>query len=386
MKVGLTLGLVIGVIVAIWFGLAVRRDDPQGLGTSDAFDRSVGATCAFTEPPALRNDLVPLTTFIVAAVEQPVALAAAGETGYVGTLTGVVMGIESDGSLYDVVDLRETTSVGSDRGLLDLAVGPDGSTLFVLRTNTEGNTELTAHELDDPTVPIVLLTIAQPDQRHNGGGLAFAPNGDLLIGVGDGGGQGDPSGEAANPATQLGTILRGRVDLEAGALVPVREPISGFDDLVWAFGLRNPFRIWFGADGALWVGDVGELCNEEVTRIDGSAHGQDLGWNAFEGSRAFGRLENRTPIAPTVEWTHVDGSCAVIGGTEYQGDIIELAGTQIVADLCTGDLYSIDGDELSQVPVQLDSPVDVSIGPDGELWVIDMQRGVLRITADATSR
>ncbi len=380
MKVGVMLGLAVA-LAGTWLLFVDSDGRPPELGTSAAFDRTLNQACDTHERPPLLRDLVPLTSFTVADVVQGTAMATSREMAYVGTLTGIVVAVEPDGTTHDVLDISADTSVGSDRGLLDLVVAPDGETLLLLRTNAIGDTELTAHKLDSPTESVVLLTIDQPDPRHNGGGLAFAANGDLLIGIGDGGGQGDPNGEGANPATKLGSILRGRVDLDTGELAPVREPIPGFDDLVWAFGLRNPFRIWFGAEGDLWVGDVGELCNEEVTRIDGSAHGQDLGWNAFEGSRRFGQSDGRTPIDPTVEWTHADGSCAVIGGTEYQGDIVELRGTQIVADLCTGNLYSINETYLRQIPVRLDSPVDVSIGPDGELWVIDMEHGVRRITA-----
>ena len=142
-------------------------------------------------------------------------------------------------------------------------------------------------------------------------------------------------------------------------------------------------RIWLADDGDVFVADVGEMCVEEVTRLDGETVGQDLGWNHLEGDRVFdtdSRHDERTPVPPVITWTHATGSCAVVGGTEYLGDIAELRGAQIVGDLCTGDLYAVFDDRIGQIPVRLHSPVDVTIGADGELWVIDMAVGVRRIT------
>jgi glucose/arabinose dehydrogenase len=364
-----------------------RQSDGTQLGSSPAFDDTFAAGCSpFENAFVLDTSLIPLTTTTVIDLVGATAIATLEDSALVATRAGVIHAWTAELGLRPLIDLSDDTSVGSDRGLLNLVTSPDGTHLLVLRTNRVGNLVLTAHQLSNPELATELLVVEQPDPRHNGGGLVFAPDGQLLIGIGDGGGQGDPNGEASNPESVLGSILRVSVDIEAGRVQPVRAPVDGYHDLVWATGVRNPHRLWFDQLGAFYVADVGELCREEITKLAGDEFGLDLGWSAHEGSAVFdaARLGDRKVIEPIIEWSHLDGSCAAIGGTSYVGDISELRGTQIVADLCTGRLFAIgDTGTLSQIPVRLDSPVDVSIGPDGELWVTDIAVGVRRISRTA---
>ncbi len=367
--------------------------DERGLGASEAFVRSLGIDCPTSGTFDLVADLIPLTVATVVDLPGAVSTVTSGDTAIVATRDGRIISWSNaaDGP-EELLDLSDRTSVDSDRGLLGLELSADLSTLLVLRSDENGDTVLTGHRLTgtdeaanlsiDPESEVELLVVEQPDPRHNGGGMAIGPEGDLFIGVGDGGGQGDPNDEASDPKSRLGAILRVDLADDGRAIAPVGDGEDGRDAMVWATGVRNPFRMWFDSANRLWVADVGERCIEEVSVLDPAVPGQDLGWSALEGSRVFdaGRGPRRAAVGPVVEWSHRDGSCAAIGGAEYRGDIVELTGAQIVADLCTGTVLAILDGQAGQLPVRLDSPVDVNIGPDGELWITDMAVGVRRIT------
>ncbi len=366
-------------------------DDPRLLGSSEAFDRSLETGCTNNIGPIPRwANVGPLVATTVVELPGTTAIATRGTTAYLGTVNGQIFRWSiSAPSPELLVDLSIDTAAGSDQGLLNLAVTPNGDSLLALRTSLNGDLVLTFHAIDTSgnTVgqPVELYRLGQPDPRHNGGGLAFGPNGDLFLGVGDGGGQGDPEGAASDPSNPLGSIIRAIIDVESEMLVPSpRNPRVDElrDELVWATGLRNPFRIWFDNNDQLWVADIGERCREEVTAVQPTADTPDLGWSAYEGSVVFdpNRVGRRTPVPPTVEYTHENGACAVIGGTTYSGEITELDGTQIVADFCSATLMAILDGTLLELPIKVGQPVDVDIGPDGQLWVADLKVGVLSIT------
>lgn len=392
-RVALFAALLAAALTAGALAWRVSSGGSSGLGASDAFVRSLDVECGTSPSIDLWTDLIPLTTITVVDLPGAVATVTHGDVAIVGTRAGHIF-TWNDAAVGPVslLDLSARTSVDSDRGLLGLELSADGSTLLVLRSDENGDTVLTGHRLVqsgaakrlsvDPGSEVELLVVDQPDPRHNGGGLAVGPGGDLFIGIGDGGGQGDPNDEASDPGSRLGAILRGQLDEDALLLSPVQAAADGRDALVWATGVRNPFRLWFDSADRLWVADVGERCTEEVSVLDVTVAGQDLGWSALEGSNVFAAERGPRPAAvePVLEWSHDDGSCAAIGGAEYRGDIDELTGAQIVADLCTGTVLAILDGEAGQLPVRLDSPVDVNIGPDGELWITDMAAGVRRIT------
>jgi len=360
------------------------------LGVSEAFNQMLADGCVNDLPPVpMWTGLGPVATTTIIELPGVTALASRGATAYLGTLNGQIFRWSaSTRSPELLVDLSADTAVESDQGLLNLAVMPDGGSLLALRTSDNGDLVLTAHTItEDGTLaenPVELYRLSQPDPRHNGGGLAFGPNGDLFIGIGDGGGQGDPAGAASDPSNPLGSVIRAVVDLESESLMPSpRNPQDGDerDELVWATGVRNPFRIWLDGTDQLWVSDLGERCREEVTSVQSSAEGVDLGWSAYEGSAGFDadRVAGRVSLAPTVEYTHENGLCAVIGGTTYSGDIAELRGTQIIADLCTATLMAVLDGDLLRLPITLTRPIDIGIGPDGQLWVADIEVGVVRV-------
>ena len=186
----------------------------------------------------------------------------------------------------------------------------------------------------------VLLSVPQPASNHNGGMLAFGPDGYLYIGMGDGGGGGDPSGNGQRPSTLLGALLR--IDVTGGSTyaVPAGNPFvaGGGAAEVWAFGLRNPWR--FSFDGQrLYIADVGQGQWEEIDVLTTAAGGANLGWSIMEGNHCYQPSSgcNRTGLTlPVFEYGHGEG-CSVTGGYVYRGTAIpELNGHYFYGDFCSG--------------------------------------------------
>lgn len=202
----------------------------------------------------------------------------------------------------------------------------------------------------DPASEVQLLTYAQPYENHNGGQLAFGPDGMLYIGVGDGGSGGDPHGNGQNLRTLLGKILRLDVDHpDTGRQygIPADNPFTGGGGSlsrgeIWAYGLRNPWRFSFDpANGRLWAGDVGQ---DQVEEIDIIQKGKNYGWNIMEGSSCFKPREgcDTTGLTmPVFDYHHDVGVC-VIGGFVYRGTRLpDLAGAYIYADYGSGRVWAL---------------------------------------------
>ncbi len=308
------------------------------------------------------------------------------------------------------VDLSTRIGAGGERGLLGLAFHPrfaQNGRLFVDYTRAgDGATvisELQAaadHQSADPASERVLLTIAQPFANHNGGQLAFGPDGYLYIGMGDGGSGGDPFGNAQNLGVLLGKILRIDVDQRDGEqpyAVPPDNPFApqgarageGAPE-IWAYGLRNPWRFSFDPRGGdLYIGDVGQGEYEEIDRQPGdSAGGENYGWNVMEGRHCYqDGCDQAGYVKPIAEYTH-DVGCSVTGGYVYRGSLYpELAGVYVFADYCSGTVFTLQVDEgtITPKPV-LDSGLQVSsFGTDatGELYLADISGGgIYRVRPD----
>ena len=303
------------------------------------------------------------------------------------------------------LDIRTKLVAGGEQGLLGLAFHPQydaNGRFFVYYTRAGDGTLVIAeyHVSADPNVAdvaeTVLLTIPHPTHtNHNGGMLAFGPDGYLYIGVGDGGSANDPPNNAQNTNVLLGKILRIDVNPPPGSGVPyVSPPTNPFfgatpgADEIFAFGLRNPWRFSFDRlTGEQWVGDVGQGAREEVdTPI---VAGGNYGWRVYEGSACTGNDQSLCNPAnylfPIFDYPHSNGRCSITGGYVYRGSQGALpAGTYLFGDYCSGEIFGWDG---STQNLLLDTTMNISsFGEDeaGELYVVNLGGTVSRIVSGCT--
>jgi glucose/arabinose dehydrogenase len=309
--------------------------------------------------------------------------------------------VRAGGELSTYLDITDRVETGGERGLLGLAFHPrfaDNGRLFVHYTGDGGRT--TVSELrDDGGRAVagserVLLTVDQPASNHNGGMIAFGPDGLLYIALGDGGGGGDQFGNGQDPSTLLGTILRLDVDTDDASYgIPDDNPFvdGGGAPEVYHYGLRNPWRFAFGPDGRLFIADVGQNAIEEIDVAAPETAGLNFGWPLLEGSQCFAEPEcdrSGTEL-PVVEYSHADtGGCAIIGGVVYDGEAIPaLRGHYLYGDLCAGFIRSFrveDGDATDERDwTSQTGSVDglLSFGTDaaGEVYVATQAGEVFRI-------
>jgi len=262
------------------------------------------------------------------------------------------------------LDVSASTTTVGERGLLGFATAPDfltSGTFYVFLTNVTGNIEIRRYrtlagnrDQADPATADVILTIPHPGQsNHNGGWIGFGPDGFLYIATGDGGGAGDPPGNAQNRNVLLGKLLR--IDVNSDAFptdagrdyaIPAGNPFAagGGAPEIWAYGLRNPFRNSFDpATGQLWIGDVGQNAREEIDLMRASDGGANFGWNVVEGTANFTGppLAGFTP--PIAEYLHGTGpreGNSVTGGYVYRGPVEALRGQYVFGDFVRGNLWS----------------------------------------------
>ncbi len=260
---------------------------------------------------------------------------------------------------------RFSGSGANEQGLLGLAIHPkykDNGEFFVCYTaKSDDRTVVSRFRVsDDPNradgaSEEVLLEIDQPFKNHNGGSIEFGPDGYLYIAMGDGGFRNDPEGNGQNLATLLGSLLRIDVDRPANDKkygIPEDNPFVGVPDArpeIYAFGLRNPWRIAFDKKtGLLWAGDVGQELWEEVNVI---RKGGNYGWSVREGSYPFGNQDVDpslpSPIGPVWEYDHGVGK-SITGGRVYRGSLVpELDGKYLFADYISGGIWALTYDEAA---------------------------------------
>lgn len=348
-------------------------------------------------------------THIAAAPEDPSRL-------YVARQDGIVRIIE-DGVLSEelFLDLSEATALlEAENGLLGLAFHPDFASnhrFFVNYTDLEGDTVVSRFEVDpqtgnaDPQSEKKLLVIEQIDGLHNGGQSAFGPDGYLWVGMGDGNGSpgGDTADQAQDDGSLLGKMLRLDVDVELPPYwaVPASNPDAfapGALALIWAEGLRNPWRFSFDREtGDLWLSDVGQNAFEEINvlREDQLEDAPfQFGWNCCEGSEAF---EGAGPectysceeqVIPRRELPHSGGDfnlCSITGGFVYRGRRMpDLQGSYFFADFCSGRVFEDSGAPLvidrseelgSSGGASLSLPSTFGEDACGELYIGDYSDG-----------
>jgi glucose/arabinose dehydrogenase len=320
--------------------------------------------------------------------------------------TGAIRIIKDGVLLTDpFLDLTSRVSAGSEQGLLGLAFYPDYATsgrFIVHFTDLEGTTTLSRFQVSinpdvaDPVSELVILTAAQPFPNHNGGQVTFGPDGFLYLGLGDGGGGGDPHNRGQDLSDFLGSILRIDVRTSDPYTVPPDNPfLQSAVPEVWSYGLRNPWRFSFDrATGDLYIADVGELSWEEVdisTAATGAGRGANYGWNIMEGTHCFqasGCDQNGLTL-PVLEYGHGEG-CSITGGYVYRGSAIPaLQGRYFYADLCQRWVRSFlhtDGavTEQTEWPSLMPPGAVLSFGEDalGELYILDQSGRVSKIVPD----
>ena len=304
------------------------------------------------------------------------------------------------GAMSLFLDIRSRVRSGGEQGLLGLAFHPSYSSnrrFFVYYTRAADGAIVIAEYAASAANPQaadaserVLLTIPHPSfSNHNGGMVAFGPDGYLYIGVGDGGSANDPPNNAQNRNVLLGKLLRIDVDGQSGSLpyaIPLSNPFFGLidgRDEIFAYGLRNPWRFAFDRlTNQLWIADVGQGDREEVnTPIQ---HGGNYGWRVYEGSICTNNdsalCSPANYLFPVFDYGHTSGRCSITGGYVYRGSLNSLpAGQYVYADFCTGEIFTWNG---AAQQVVLDTSLSISsFGEDdaGEIYVVALNGAVSRI-------
>jgi len=366
---------------------------PTGPATGSAAPTGLGPT------PDLGS--VQLRLVQVAQLDEPLAMAvrSGDDALYVAEKGGRIVAIRG-GSVdpAPVLDLSGEVSNGGEQGLLGLAFSPDGRFLYVSFTDSGGDSHVTEFAMRGDGVDVGsrrdVLVVDQPYSNHNGGNLAFGPDGDLYFGLGDGGSEGDPDGRGQDLGTLLGKMLRidPRPDGDRPYGIPGDNPFverAGARPEIWAYGLRNPWRYSFDRQtGDLWIGDVGQNAWEEVDfQPASSSGGENYGWNRFEGSHPYQGSDPGDAVPPIFEYSHDTGGCVVTGGYVYRGKAIAgLQGAYVFADYCLGRVSALvqrDGHVVDQRTFSAEVPQLASFGQDGngELYALSLEGPVYRLAA-----
>ena len=350
--------------------------------------------------------------FVGIPFDDPVFITHAGDGSdrlFIVEQRGVIVAVSEStpGEAATFLDISDRVNRGgSEEGLLGLAFDPafaENGRFFVYYSAAGPRRSVLSRfervgDSANPDSELVILEIEQPFRNHNGGMIAFGPDGHLYVALGDGGSADDPRGNGQDPSTLLGSVLRIDVRNASEAqpyVAPSDNPFASDGrgrPEVWAYGMRNPWRFSFDREtGELWAGDVGQ---GEFEEIDIVRAGANYGWNTMEGAHCFERsvCDQSGLTLPVAEYSHAQG-CSVTGGYVYRGSAVpSLAGWYVYGDFCSGRIWAIraDGQQGLEGVEIVDSGFSVSsFGEDanGELYVIDYGGSVYRATsvADATA-
>ena len=309
------------------------------------------------------------------------------------------------------LDISSLVSTGGEQGLLGLAFDPNYSTngrFYVSYTDASGDSQIARYLVSSnpdiaqttPSSILVLLSIDQPFANHNGGDIAFGPDGYLYIAMGDGGSGNDPQNNGQDLTDLLGSLLRIDVSPAGNYAVPSDNPFVNQPPArgeLWDYGLRNPWRFSFDRQtGDLYIADVGQNAREEVNvspASTGGGKGLNYGWRIMEGKICTPSINPNCSMTgltlPVLDYTHSDG-CSVTGGYVYRGSAIPgLQGTYFYSDYCSGWIRSFryqNGQATAQTQWSLLSPGGnvTSFGEDnlGEIYILTAQGGIYRIVSD----
>jgi len=358
-------------------------------------------------------------TLIADNLTKPVRLVAPeGDTRlFIVQQHGLITVHDPDGAQRGVfLDVRGLTNDSGEQGLLGLAFAPDyeqSGRCYINYTDNSGDTRVVRYTVDpadpdalDPDSAEFLLTLEQPMSNHNGGHLEFAPDGMLIVGTGDGGGSGDPDNRAQDITDPLGKLLRLDVSPATGYAAPVDNPFASTPgaELVWCYGLRNPWFFSFDSlTGDLYIADVGQNAWEEVDAVAaGTVGGRNFGWRITEGAHCYNPssgCDMGGQTLPVHEFSHGGDPfrCSISGGYVYRGENIPpLQGAYFFSDFCSNQIWNLRWTESNGVTEVNDCSAALTppggfggvsgFGQDGlgELYVLDHGNGVVyRIDTEA---
>lgn len=374
------------------------------------FAAAVATAAAQPGSPTVAISLAPRATGLNSPVDLAATPQASDRRLFIVEQGGRIRIMRPNGSLLfrPFLDIQDRVSSGSERGLLGLAFHPNYASngyFYVNYTNLNGDTTIArfsvsgSRNLADPNSEQILLVVDQPFANHNGGDLAFGPDGYLYIALGDGGSGGDPLNNSQNIDSLLGKILRIDVDNGSPYAIPPDNPFVGAPgaDEIWAYGLRNPWRVSFDRQtGDFFIADVGQSAREEVDfQAAGSAGGQNYGWRCYEGNQPY-NLSGCNPDPgvydfPIHEYTHGEG-CAITGGFVYRGAAYPtLSGHYFFADYCSGVIWDLlpdgmGGWTLTDHGALLSNPTTFGENARGELFVADAATGTVYAITAAPAR
>jgi glucose/arabinose dehydrogenase len=377
---------------------------PSASHASDASGAPRAATAAVP-----LEEVTATTTQVASGLRRPTAIAAPDDgTGrlFITEKPGWIRVYHPDTGLAED-PLADLTGIvdesGNERGLLGLALAPDfaeSQELYLAYTALpDGAVTLSRYDLGDGSNEVLLDQEHAEYSNHNGGQLAFGPDGYLYWSIGDGGGSGDPFGSGQRLDTLLGKILRIDVSRSCGDLpycIPEDNPFAGAEDArgeIWMYGLRNPWRFSFDeADGSIWIGDVGQGAWEEINHLSPAEQpGANLGWSCYEGLAVLNEDQcssGEQYTQPDFTYSPYTGGCSVIGGRVYRGEEFAglVGGTYIATDYCSSTVWALreDGEggyltaEIGEMPTQVTAFGETA---QGEFYVVnDLPGGLHRVT------
>lgn len=337
--------------------------------------------------------------------DSPLELKHAGDDRlFVVERGGLIKILNSDGTVNPTpfLDISSITTSGGERGLLGLAFHPDYSNnghFYVYYINLSGNTQISRFTVSgDPDVAdssseLQMLSFTQPFTNHNGGHLAFGPDGMLYIASGDGGSGGDPQNNSQTLSTLLGKILRLDVDVPA-PYIPADNPFTDNPsvlDEIWAYGVRNPWKFSFDSEtGDLWIADVGQNAWEEINRTPGTEAGLNFGWRCYEGNNPFntnGCPPQSELTFPLAVYANASSRCSITGGYVYRGDEFPaIQGLYFFADLCSNEIGTVtqDGDLTFHGTFGASSITSFGVDNNQNLYVVAFGGGSIYKVIDNT--
>jgi glucose/arabinose dehydrogenase len=376
-------------------------------GAAPAVAKVTEPVAAHAAAPAALSSGQLTVVKVVGGFSSPVGVTNAGDGSgrlFVVEQGGRVRIVKGGKITGTFLDLTSRTNASGEQGLLGLAFHPDFSTngyVYAYYTMASGGdvrisryTANAARTSASRSTEYHIITIEHSaHSNHNGGGLAFGPDGYLYAAVGDGGGSNDPNNNGQNKNTHLGKILRININGTGSGTfghyaIPADNPFVGADgaDAVWAWGLRNPWRISFDrATGDLYIGDVGQGAWEEVDLEDvADPGGNNYGWRIMEGAhcRVAGCTPPANDVLPVAEYDHSLG-CSITGGYVYRGSHQDLQGLYVYGDYCSGRLWTMNANGTGET-VRRDTSLNItSFGESeaGELYLTHHGGTLYRVIA-----